>query len=143
MDEAKRELVQNWLLTASRDLAAARLLADGERAILEVAAYLCQQAAEKAVKAFLVFLDQDPQKTHDVDLLLDKAMRFQPGFSGSRAAGRRVTPYATLYRYPSKLARPNLGRVEEALDDAECIYNQVLSYLPAEVHPETRYPSAG
>jgi hypothetical protein len=37
MDEAKRELVHNWLLKASHDLAAARLLAQGNQPILDVA----------------------------------------------------------------------------------------------------------
>jgi hypothetical protein len=31
MDEAKRELVYNWLLKASHDLAAARVLAHGDQ----------------------------------------------------------------------------------------------------------------
>ncbi|MFI5456366.1 MAG: HEPN domain-containing protein [Isosphaerales bacterium] len=53
MDEAKRELVQSWLLTASRDLAAARVLASGEQASPDAAVYHCQQAAEKALKGIM------------------------------------------------------------------------------------------
>jgi hypothetical protein len=41
MDEAKRELIPNWLLKASHDLAAARVLTQGDQPILDVAIYLC------------------------------------------------------------------------------------------------------
>ena len=53
MDEAKAELIRSWLTKASHDLAAAAILGTGDSAILDVAVYHCQQAAEKAVKAFL------------------------------------------------------------------------------------------
>jgi HEPN domain-containing protein len=138
MDEAKQELVQSWLLKASDDLAVAQLLTRRENAFLEAAVYHCQQAAEKAVKAFLVFKDHDPQRTHDVDLLLDKAMHLEPSFAGSRTAGKRLSPFATLYRYPSRHPAPNLERVEEALNDAEAILSQVLAHLPTEVHPDSK-----
>jgi len=54
-DEAKRDLVRRWLVKAWHDLAAARKLAGGPDAYLDVAIYHCQQAAEKALKAFLAF----------------------------------------------------------------------------------------
>jgi hypothetical protein len=46
---AKLELVQNWLIKGQHDLAAARKLAAGPDPYLDVAAYRCLQAAEKAV----------------------------------------------------------------------------------------------
>ena len=58
MSEAKQELVRSWLLKASHDLAAARLLSAPGQAVLDVAIYHCQQAGEKAPKGFLVFWDQ-------------------------------------------------------------------------------------
>jgi HEPN domain-containing protein len=137
MEDAKRELVQQWLHTALRDLIAARALAHREPVVREVAVYHCQQAAEKAVKAFPVFQDYDPDKTHDVDRLLEQAARWEPAFAASRTAGKRLTPYATLYRYPGDILKPSSQQTEAALDDAGCIYNQVLSYLPTEVHPDT------
>jgi len=135
MDEAKRELVQEWLLRALHDLMGARTLAQRNPVIMDVAIYHCQQAAEKAVKAFLVFNDQDPSRTHDVDRLLVQAAASNPAFAASRPAGRRLTPYATLYRYPSGGMDPTLEQLKEALDDAALIYNQVLACLPLENHP--------
>ncbi len=138
MDDAKKELIQQWLLKALHDLITARLLTHRDPIVLDTATYHRQQAAEKAVKAFLVYNDHPLERTHDVERLLDLAMQFEHGFAALRAAGQRLTPLATLYRYPSGNMEPSLEQAEEALNDATGIYNQVLSVLPPEVQPPTR-----
>ncbi len=137
MSDAKQELVRNWLLKASHDLAAARLLSEPENAILDVAIYHCQQAGEKALKGFLVFHDQRVDKTHDLKVLIQNAMVIEPRLAASRDAGKRLTPYATAFRYPDRIEGPLPEQVDEALTDATDICGQVLSLLPKEVHPET------
>ncbi len=104
-------------------------------AILDVAIYHCQQAAEKALKGFLVNWDQRVEKTHDVGLLVERAMQIEPTFGTWSDAADRLTPFATAYRYPGLDDQPSLEEFEEALDDAETIYRQALSFLPPEVHP--------
>jgi HEPN domain-containing protein len=141
MDEAKRELVRSWLLKSSHDLAASRSLAEPERAILDVAIYHCQQAAEKALKGFLTSSDRLVARTHDLRTLLAAAAEIEPSFSSWEDAAERLTPYATLYRYPGGISEPDREQVNKALDDASAIYNQVLNYLPVEVHPEDRRDS--
>jgi len=74
-------LVQTWLVKAQHDLASARKLSAGPDPYLDVAIYHCQQAAEKAVKGFLVFHDQPFEKTHDVEVLVELARRYEPAFS--------------------------------------------------------------
>jgi len=128
---------------ASRDLAAARLLARGEQAIPDVAVYHCQQAAEKALKGFLVFSNETAGETHDVGFLLEQAEQIEPCFGSWQDAAERLTPFAAYCEDPEAFEDPDVEQVDEALDDADCIYRQVLSYLPAEFHPEMRYPSAG
>jgi HEPN domain-containing protein len=54
MDDAKCELVREWLSIAQRDLVAARRLVTGNEPLWDTAVYHCQQAAEKAVKGYLV-----------------------------------------------------------------------------------------
>ena len=44
-----------WMVKAWRDLETARRAAGGEPPFYDIAVYHCQQAAEKAVKAFLVY----------------------------------------------------------------------------------------
>lgn len=138
MEEAKRKLVQSWLTKALHDLAAARALSEPNRAILDVAIYHCQQAAEKALKGYLAFWDQQPAKTHDLGLLLEKAAEIEAGFGSWQDAADHLTPYATFYRYPRDIDEPELEQVEEAIDDAATIVNQVLAFLPVEVRPESQ-----
>ncbi|MEW5986439.1 MAG: HEPN domain-containing protein [Chloroflexota bacterium] len=63
---AKLKLVRNWLVKAQHDLASAQKLAEGSDPYLDVAIYHRQQAAEKAIKGFLVFQDRPLAKTHDL-----------------------------------------------------------------------------
>jgi HEPN domain-containing protein len=138
MDEAKREIVQSWLLNASDDLGLSRLVAQHEGAFTAGVLYHCQQAAEKALKGFLVFWDRSPPRTHNLVLLLEQAGEIEPGFLSWEDAAARLTPYATRYRYPAApFTKPDSEQVDEALDDASCIYNQVLAFLPVDVHPGT------
>jgi HEPN domain-containing protein len=58
MDDAKREMVQAWLLKARHDLLSARKLSEEPDPILDTAVYHCQRAAEKALKALLIYYDQ-------------------------------------------------------------------------------------
>ena len=135
MDETKQELVRSWLRKASHDMAAARLLGSSNPPLLDVAAYHCQQAAEKALKAYLVFWDQRVAKIHDVGLLLDRVTVIEPVFETWRDAADRLTPLATLYRYPGLSDDPFPEEFEEAVDDATTIVRQVLALLPENVHP--------
>ena len=74
MDEAKLELVRDWLTRASHDLGAARALSSLEHPLLDVAIYHCQQAAEKTVKGWLQLQDDRFAKTHDVADLVNQAV---------------------------------------------------------------------
>jgi len=135
MDEAKRTLVQSWLIKAQHDLAAARKLSADPDPYLDTAIYHCQQAAEKAVKGCLVFHDQRFEKTHDIEALISLAIPFNAQFSSWLGAGQRLTSYAAVFRYPGEILEPDQAEFDQALQAAEGLYAFVLSSLPAEVHP--------
>lgn len=133
---AKLDLVRNWLTKAQHDLAAAQKLATGSSDFLDVAIYHCQQAAEKAVKGFLVFHDQPFEKTHDIEVLVSLAQRINTGFSDWLEAAVNLTPYATEFRYPSGVLEPTRDEFVEALSAAGGIYAFALSALALEVRPD-------
>ena len=91
MDDAKRELVRAWLSRAHHDLVWARKLAADPDPLRDTAIFHCQQAAEKAVKGFLVFQDQRFEKTHDIEVLLRLAVAFEPRFEPLAAAADRLS----------------------------------------------------
>lgn len=55
MGEAKTHEIRQWLFKARHDLRSAKRLFTDEPPILDTAAYHCQQAAEKALKACTKF----------------------------------------------------------------------------------------
>ncbi len=91
MSDAKRQLVLNWVSKAQHDLASARVLSKADPPLLDTAIYHCQQAAEKAMKAFLVFCDEEFGKIHDVEALIQSALKHNTGFSQWLEAGTRLT----------------------------------------------------
>lgn len=127
-----------WMVKAWRDLETARRAADGKPPFYDVAVYHCQQAAEKAVKAFLVHHGKPYEKTHDIEVLIDLASEVDPKFSGLADAADALTPYATRFRYPNATfaIEPQPVEYEEALQHAEAIFEFALNRLPKDAHPE-------
>ena len=137
MTDAKSLLVRAWLAKAQRDLAAARVLAANPLPLLDTAVYHCQQAAEKAVKAYLAYRDQEFERTHDVEVLLRLAMLSDEAFRDWLDVGIELTPYARIYRYPgSSAAEPSREQYERAVAAAEGVYRFVESLLPPGLYPE-------
>jgi len=135
MDECKEELVRNWLLKARHDNASARKLSEGDNPYLDTAIYHCHQAAEKAIKGFLVFHDKRFEKTHDLQVLINMATTIDPSISVLLDNGELLTPYATLYRYPGEILEPEIKEFNEAIKASESIYASVINKLPEKVHP--------
>jgi HEPN domain-containing protein len=129
MDE-KSDLVKSWLDKAQHDLASAERLAQGPEPLLDTAIYHCQQAAEKALKGWLVYHDQRPDKTHDVRLLVTLAAERVEGFSELYDSAERLTPYAMAYRYPGELLSPSIQEYLQAYQDAEIVLTFVRRNLP-------------
>ncbi len=142
MKAAKQELVQNWLTKAQHDLAAARKLSTDPDPYLDIAIYHCQQAAEKAVKGFLVFHDQRFEKTHDVEALLSTAVAFSTDLSAWLETGAHLTPYATQFRYPGDILEPKREEFNQAFELAAGLYKFILSLVPEVVHPQAQSDSS-
>jgi HEPN domain-containing protein len=128
------EIVKEWLLMAAEDIAAARRLLEGEAPLAQAAAFHCQQAVEKTLKAFLEFRQTRPPKTHALSELLDWAESLAPDFVNLRDA-QWLTHFAVNARYPGFEPKPTLARAVEALQAAEGVVQFVLARLPAEVQP--------
>lgn len=139
MQHDKHNLVRDWLTKTSHDLAAARILSVEADELLAPAIYHCQQAAEKAVKGFLIFNDQSFAKTHNIRSLVEQAQSVKADFAAWLDAAEKLTPYASAFRYPhedEEPLEPTRAQFDEALQAAEGIYHFVLSVLPDETHPQ-------
>jgi HEPN domain-containing protein len=61
----KEELIKSWLKKAEKDLLTAKHELSFADAVTESICFHCQQAAEKYLKAYLVYLGIPFIKTHD------------------------------------------------------------------------------
>lgn len=137
MDESQQALLRSWVTKATSDLKSARLLGSAEDPPLDTAVYHCQQAAEKVIKAYLLYRGVTPDKTHDVRKLTVQASTFDPRFNELMPGAAALTPYAWEFRYPDDLAEtfPTQEEFSEALRHAQFIYAFVLGLLPIGVQP--------
>jgi HEPN domain-containing protein len=140
MADDLQEATRAWLIKALSDLRTSMILAADPEPPMDTAIYHCQQAAEKALKAFLFFHGEPLQKTHDVDRLRIAAAKIQPGADAYALDAALLAPLATSFRYPDEsdwLAPlfPTDGELQEALAAARRIYDFVISVLPPETHP--------
>jgi HEPN domain-containing protein len=133
--EALRE-AREWLTRAERDLEAAAMALRGPRILPEIAAYHAQQAAEKAVKAFLVAHDQPFPPTHNVERLVQLCQAIAPEFARLAASARTLTPYATQFRYPGGPLEPPLVDAQEAERLATDVLRFIGRRLPSDETPE-------
>jgi HEPN domain-containing protein len=101
VDPAKqREEADAWLAKADEDLRAVRLCLDARPPELGVAAYHCQQAAEKLIKGLLVVAAIPFRKTHDLDELSHLADPAYPDVEPLLAFLRVRTYWGFAFRYP-------------------------------------------
>lgn len=102
MDNAYSE----WLTMAQTDLGVARhLLETYHPKPLEIICYHCQQAAEKAIKAVIVFhgAQGGMPKLHDLSFLLDQVKNMVKIEEKYYDYADTLTPYGVAIRYPSEL----------------------------------------
>ena len=137
MDDPKTRLARAWLVKANRDLGSAQRLAGEPAAYLDTAIYHCQQAAEKALKAFLVYRDVAFEKVHNLSVLVEYCADIDPAFRELADAAADLTPYTTAFRYPDEFfeAEPDQEQFNQAFGQAKQILQFVLERLPKSVVP--------
>jgi HEPN domain-containing protein len=113
------ELARMWLAKARSDLATAHLLIKGEEKHLDTGSYHCQQAAEKALKAWLTRQEVVFPNTHSLEDLLAICIPSAPAFGQFQGHAEQLTPLATAYRYPADASAPDIALASQALALAE------------------------
>jgi len=124
--------VQRWLERAQDDLLAAkRLFNDYHPKMLEISCYQCQQAAEKALKAYLTFKEHSFKFTHDLLELCIVCSTFNTGFHDLEGDCSDISHYATDARYPNK-NEIDEAETEKTLQKAERIVTFCASLITSE-----------
>jgi len=108
MRKDKIDLVQGWLEKAQRDLYVALRELSSSKPLTDITCFHAQQAAEKYLKAYLVWVEIDFPKTHVLEQLVLLAGQKDPEFLMLKDEVSLLTPYA-VETVPSLLTMLNIS----------------------------------
>jgi HEPN domain-containing protein len=124
------KLAQEWFKYSKNDLiSACHLFHDLYPKQIEIACYLSQQCAEKALKGYLFFKDTEPPRIHNLIELCQICMEFDSTFSEILDACSDLTPYGVAVRYPNELAVDDVI-AQSTLSKVQIIYDFCAGKVP-------------
>jgi HEPN domain-containing protein len=133
-DVRRRADTLSWFEKAHKDLRCAQIDLAAEPPAPEDALYHCQQAAEKALKGFLVWHDQPFPRTHDLGKLGKQAVELDPTLEPLIDEVVELTKYAWMFRYPGDVDEPSVTDAAAVSHKAQAFVEALLARLPEEAH---------
>jgi HEPN domain-containing protein len=112
------EVYLEWIKYAEGDLEVARHITTMYKPNIEISCYHCQQCAEKALKAFLVFNNKMPKHTHDLVVLCSDCKSINCSFTELMECCFVLNQHITNTRYPGP-AELDTADMEQSLEYAE------------------------
>lgn len=129
-DPVRIQDTRAWFARAEADLRAAANEVSADEPVLGDAVFHCQQAAEKAMKAFLTWYDVPFRKTHDLGVLGGQCAEIDPELGDVLRRAAPMTEYAWKFRYPGDVFEPPRDEVDGALNLARTVVADIRSRLP-------------
>ena len=92
--------VSEWIEIADNDLDSAILLNEAIRKHCEIICYHCAQAVEKYLKAYLIYKNIIPKKTHDLRFLTNLCIELDKNFESIITDCSYLNKFSNDIRYP-------------------------------------------
>lgn len=122
MNKEKNSLVPlEWLKIARKDWVRLQKMLENEDG--EAAGYFLQQSLEKYLKAFLLTQGWKLRKIHELDALLDDAVKYNSDLEKYRNLCEQVSGYYFADRYPP------LGILEITCEDVKGSLGEVDKFI--------------
>ncbi|MEQ1851091.1 MAG: HEPN domain-containing protein [Chthoniobacteraceae bacterium] len=123
---------REWIKKAEADYQLALALSRRRKVTFhDHACFLCQQCAEKYLKARLEEADIRFHKTHDLDRLLQDVTPVEPLWSALLPALQGLNRYAVKFRYPGEDA--TASEMKEAIKHAKAVRREARLALGLKV----------
>ncbi|MFH0727763.1 MAG: HEPN domain-containing protein [Pseudomonadota bacterium] len=132
-EEVKLEFTREWIRKAENDYRTDKYLSDANEEYTYGVTFHSQQAAEKYIKAFLVWHQIEFKKTHDIALLLALASKADPELSAILNDAEELTPYGAEYRYPGDYPDVSAEDSEKTLRLATTARTEIRNRMPAQI----------
>ena len=129
----REDETRQWLACVREDLAAAETLISLPAPLTKSALFHCQQAAEKAMKAFLVWHERSFPKTHDLATVGRQCISIDASLETCVRRSYRLTQFAVLSRYPGEFDEPTPEEARGSLAVARSLLAAILDRLPQQV----------
>ena len=123
--KTKEDLINGWLNKADKDLLSAKHELSFPDTVTETVCFHCQQAIEKYLKAYLLFLEIPFTKTHGIGKLITMCETKDKEISMFQQEADKLTDYAVDVRYPDEEFEPTLEEAKEAVEIARKIKKYV------------------
>jgi HEPN domain-containing protein len=116
---------EEWLFKSNNDFEGAQFLVTTR--LNDICIYHTQQAAEKALKGYLVYKGSLPPKSHDLDKLLDLCKNYDASFIDIDLQVFELNGMDVRFRYPGPDLMPSDSDVKDALNWAKEVLDFVKS----------------
>ena len=110
---AKEELVREWFHKAEHDIGMAKLALERNPEYTDSICFHSQQASEKYLKAYLVYLDISFRKTHSLTYLLDLIKEKDDVPDEIYDMAEELEGYAVEVRYPDDWYEPTIEETKD------------------------------
>lgn len=127
--KTRRNLINSWTDKAEKDFRSAGHELSFPDVVTETVCFHCQQAVEKYLKAYLVFLGISFTKTHEIGELITKCENKDKEISKLKEEADKLTDYAIEIRYPEEWSEPTLKEAREAFEIAKKVKEFILNKI--------------
>ena len=123
-------LTGKWLTKADKDLMVALLAFPQGDLLKDEIGFHCQQSAEKNLKAFIVYQNRMPARTHNLKELINEIVRIKPEATGLMEGGLLLNEFAVTLRYPLSDEQADLTEIRELIEIANKFRTTIRSWIP-------------
>jgi len=119
MSESDSDIVNTWIGKADHDLGSAKLIFLHIPDYFDTIAFHCQQAVEKYIKASLIHLGIEFQRSHDLPYLLEMLSTKVEIKPGSFDKAILLNGFSVEIRYPNQIIHLTKEELQSAISIAE------------------------
>jgi len=130
------KIIRLWVEKADHDLGTAKLTHKYLPDYRDTIAFHCQQAVEKYLKAYLIFNNVQPKRTHDLVVLLGMVSTFESLSDELFDLIAELQDYAVEVRYPDTIIELSDDDILSAIKIAMTFRNLFISKIFGEENPE-------